>query len=71
MSRWRLALVTWAVVWPLITGLLAALDPFVGGLPTPLRTLILSGLMVPIMSYAAMPLALRALAPWLRPSRKD
>lgn len=71
MSRLRLALVTWAVVWPLITGLLLALDHVVADLPVPLRTLILSGLMVPIMSYAAMPLALRALRAWLSTSQKD
>jgi antibiotic biosynthesis monooxygenase (ABM) superfamily enzyme len=71
MSRHRLALLTWVVVWPLITALLLALEPLVADLPLPVRTLILSGLMVSIMSYAAMPLALRALRDLLTSSREN
>lgn len=36
----------WLTAWALITGLSVLLDPVIGSLPLPLRTLVLSGLMV-------------------------
>lgn len=64
----RMAILTWAVVYPLITGLLAVLDPVLTGLPMPLRTLVLSAIMVPIMVYLAMPAATSRLSNWLNAS---
>lgn len=61
----RTAILTWAVVYPLITTLLAVLEPLLGGLPMPLRTLILTVIMVPAMVYLAMPLANRVAARWM------
>ncbi len=48
-SRWRCALVIWLVAYPLITTLLYLLEPTVGGWPLPLRTLLVSSIMVPVM----------------------
>ncbi len=59
LSRNQIALVTWAVAYPLITSLLLVLDPLVGNLVLPLRTLLLTALMVPIMVYWAVPAAIR------------
>jgi antibiotic biosynthesis monooxygenase (ABM) superfamily enzyme len=39
----------WLTVWALVTGLSLALDPVLGGWPLPLRTLVLSGLVVAAM----------------------
>ena len=61
----RRALLTWAVVYPLITVLLTLLDPVLTGLPIYLRTLLLTAMLVPVMVYVAMPLATRALGSWL------
>lgn len=61
----RQALLTWAVVYPLITALLTILDPVLTGLPIYLRTLLLTAMLVPVMVYIAMPLATRALKSWL------
>ncbi|MEM9062205.1 MAG: hypothetical protein AAGD13_17240 [Pseudomonadota bacterium] len=58
-SRHQTALLTWAVAYPLITSLLLVLEPLVGGLALPLRTLVLTALMVPIMVYWAVPAAVR------------
>ena len=66
-GRHRMALLTWLVVYPLITLLLALLEPLLGALPLPLRTLVLTGIMVPAMVYLAMPFATARLAVWLRP----
>jgi len=64
-SRYKMALLTWAIVYPLITLLLAILDPLVGELAMPIRTLILSAIMVPAMVYFAMPRAIAIAHGWL------
>ena len=64
-NRHRMALLTWAIVYPLITVLVATLDPVVGALPMPLRTLVLTAIMVPVMVYLAMPAATGRFATWL------
>lgn len=55
-QKLRQTLVTWAVVYPLITGLILLLDPVVSSWALPLRTLFLSSIMVPLMVFWAMPL---------------
>lgn len=65
-DRHRMALLTWLVVYPLITVLIALLEPLLGALPLPLRTLVLTGIMVPAMVYVAMPFAMARFAAWLR-----
>lgn len=46
----------WVTVYPLITALMWILEPFMQGWAMPLRTFLLSILMVPIMVCFAMPL---------------
>ena len=64
-NRHKLALLTWAVVYPLITGLLVILEPWLSGLALPLRTLLLTAILVPAMVYLAMPFATARLKGWL------
>ncbi len=70
LSRNQIALVTWAVAYPLITSLLLALEPLVGELALPLRTLDLTALMVPIMVYWAVPTAIRMWTTRVRARRR-
>ena len=70
MNRHRQALLTWAVVYPLITGLLLLLEPWLEGVTLPLRTFVLSALMVPILSYLALPILMKRLASWLASAAK-
>ena len=51
----RLALLTWVAIWPLITVLLTLGEPLLAPLPLPLRTLLLTGVLVPLMSFVVMP----------------
>jgi len=64
-NRHKLALLTWVVVYPMITLLLAVLDPLLRDLAMPLRTLVLTGVMVPGLVYLIMPVATARLKPWL------
>lgn len=70
-SRHRMALVTWLVVYPMITSLLAVLEPILGNLAMPLRTLVLTSIMVPAMIYVAMPAATAWLVGWLTKANKN
>lgn len=60
-----MALLTWAIVYPMITILLVALDPWLHNVVVPLRTLILTAILVPAMVYFAMPFATTRLQHWL------
>ncbi|WP_422037301.1 hypothetical protein [Roseibium sp.] len=64
-NRHKMALLTWLVVYPMITVLLAVLEPVLSNAAMPLRTLILSLIMVPAMVYGAMPFATTRLSRWL------
>lgn len=64
-GKHKMALLTWLVVYPMITVLLAVLEPLLSEAAMPLRTLVLSLIMVPAMVYGIMPFATARLARWL------
>ena len=61
----RQALITWMVVYPIITGLIIVLEPMLRGWPVPARTLLLSAIMVPLMVFWAVPAASKYFAGFL------
>ncbi len=65
--RIRTAVVTWLVAYPIITFLLATLESVVAGWPMPLRALLLSATMVPIMVFWALPAATALFRKFLNP----
>lgn len=67
--RYKLALLTWIGVYPIITLLLAALGPATAAWPLPLRTLLLTAVMVPTLTWLVVPALTRFFRAWLaRPS---
>lgn len=48
-------LITWAAAWPTITVLLLLMDGAIGQWPLAVRTLVLTGLMVPLMTMLVVP----------------
>ena len=65
--RYKLAIVTWIGVYPIITVLLAVLGPAAATWPLPLRTLLLTALMVPTMVWLVIPAVTRVFRGWLAP----
>ncbi|MFI5979846.1 hypothetical protein ACIBEA_03100 [Streptomyces sp. NPDC051555] len=59
-SAHRRALITWLAVYPTITLTLGLLGPAMTDLPLPLRTLILTAVVVPVAAYALIPLLMKA-----------
>lgn len=66
--RHKMALLTWPAAWALITLVLWALGPAMGGWPLPLRTLVLSVFMVVGLTWFVIPYLTRVFAGWLAPS---
>jgi antibiotic biosynthesis monooxygenase (ABM) superfamily enzyme len=64
--RYKMVVVTWLAVFPLITAILLLFGPLLSQLPMLLRTLVLTGVMVTMMTYVVMPLV----SLWLYPDRE-
>ena len=65
--RYKMAIVTWATIFPLITLLVVALAPLIGSLPLVARLAVTTGVAVPLMTWVVMPRATRLLRRWLYP----
>jgi antibiotic biosynthesis monooxygenase (ABM) superfamily enzyme len=65
--RYKLALLTWAGAYTVITLMLALLGPLMTSWPLALRTLVLSATMVVTLTWGVMPRLTRLFQPWLAP----
>jgi uncharacterized protein len=68
--RYKMALVTWATIFPLITLVVVATAPLVGRLPLVARLAVTTGVTVPLMTWVVMPRVTRLLHRWLYPDRR-
>jgi antibiotic biosynthesis monooxygenase (ABM) superfamily enzyme len=66
--RWKTAVVIWLAIYPSITLLLWLAGPRIGGWALPVRTLVVTAVLVPWMVFVVLPALQRLLAPWLRPT---
>lgn len=53
--RLRLTVLTWIGVYPVLTLIALIVEPLIGSVVLPVRTLVMSAIMVPVMVYAVMP----------------
>ena len=65
--RYKMALVSWLAVFPLITGISVVFQHFLGILPLVLRVAFVTAIAVPTMTYLLMPQMTRLFAWWLYP----
>jgi hypothetical protein len=65
--RHKLALLTWAGAYAVITAILATLGPTLASWPLALRTLAISGLMILALTWMVMPPLTRMFHAWLAP----
>jgi antibiotic biosynthesis monooxygenase (ABM) superfamily enzyme len=66
---YKMALVTWAAIFPLITLIVVITGPLLEGLPLAVRLGITTGLAVPLMTWVVMPRVTRLLRGWLYPTK--
>ena len=64
----KMALLTWAGAWALITLILWVLGPPTATWPLPLRTFLISVLMVVGLTWVVIPYLTRTFAGWLAPT---
>ena len=63
--RYKLAFVTWLGVFPALTLTLAALGPTIEPWPLPLRTLLVSIVMVAVLTWVILPILMRIFRSWM------
>ena len=66
--RYKMAVVTWLAIFPLITLISYATASYFGNLPIFARTLTMSAVVVPLMTYVVMPRMTRVFRRWLFPA---
>jgi hypothetical protein len=68
---YKMALVTWITIFPLITLVVVILGPLIEGLHLVARLAITTAVTVPIMTWVAMPRVTRLLRGWLYPDSQQ
>jgi uncharacterized protein len=68
---YKMALVTWVTIFPLITLVVVAAAPLLGPLPLVARLAVTTGVTVPLMTWVVMPRVTRLLHRWLYPGRRQ
>jgi antibiotic biosynthesis monooxygenase (ABM) superfamily enzyme len=67
---YKMALLTWITIFPLITGVVVVSGPLLKGLPLVLRLAITTAVTVPLMTWLVMPRVTRLLRGWLYPGHR-
>jgi uncharacterized protein len=65
--RWKMALLTWIAVWPVSMGVAAALSPLRASLPHVILGGLVAAGIVLVLTWAVMPLLVKAAHAWLHP----
>jgi antibiotic biosynthesis monooxygenase (ABM) superfamily enzyme len=68
--RYKMAVVTWLAVFPVVAIIFSLFGQWLNLLPTLLRTLVFTAVMVTLMTYVIMPRMTRLFSFWLYPGRK-
>jgi antibiotic biosynthesis monooxygenase (ABM) superfamily enzyme len=67
---YKMALLTWITIFPLITVIVAVTGPLLAGLPLAVRLAITTGLTVPLMTWVVMPRVTWLVRRWLYPAHR-
>ena len=66
-KKWKMAIVIWLAIYPLITLIFTVLGPYLVQInPLPLRTLVITLIAIPIMVFILMPFLQTLLRNWLQ-----
>ncbi len=68
--RYKMAIVTWLAVFPVVAIIFSFFGQWLNLLPTLLRTLVFTAVMVTLMTYVIMPRMTRLFSFWLYPERE-
>jgi antibiotic biosynthesis monooxygenase (ABM) superfamily enzyme len=66
-KKWKMAIVIWLAIYPLITIVFLLFGKYLVQInPIPLRTLVMTIILVPTMVFLLMPAIMKILGDWLR-----
>ncbi|HNR53990.1 MAG TPA: hypothetical protein PKJ19_02405 [Flavobacteriales bacterium] len=65
-KKWKTALVIWIAIYPALTILVALFGENLMRLPLALRTLVMTGILVPLLVFVLVPALNKLLGRWLR-----
>ena len=63
--KWKFAVMVWLAIYPTITLVTFLIGDYIKQLPLPLKTLLLTGILVPLMVFILLPLLRNLLGNWL------
>ena len=64
--RWKFAVMVWIAIYPTITLVSLLIGDYIKDLPLPLKTLIMTGILVPLMVFVLLPFLGKILGNWLK-----
>ncbi|MBL7939786.1 MAG: hypothetical protein JNL43_10535 [Flavobacteriales bacterium] len=67
--RWKTAVLVWIAIYPSITLFSWLAGPMLDRLPLMLRTLVLTGILVPLLVFVLLPALNKGLRRWLHPDQ--
>lgn len=65
-SKWKFAVMVWIAIYPTITLVSLLIGDYIKNLPLPLKTLIMTGILVPLMVFVLLPFLGKILGNWLK-----
>lgn len=65
-KSWKFAILVWCFIYPVITLLNFLLGSYLKALPIPIRTLIMSLILVPLMAWIYIPFINKRFYQWMR-----
>lgn len=63
--KWKNVIIVWLAIYPTITFVTYLIGDKIKNLPLPIKTLIMTGLLVPLMVYVLLPFLKKIMANWL------
>ena len=63
--KWKFAIMVWLAIYPAITLLTYSIGDLIKNLPLALKTLIMTGILVPLMVFVLLPLLRKVMGNWL------
>jgi antibiotic biosynthesis monooxygenase (ABM) superfamily enzyme len=69
--RYKMAMVSWLAIYPLVILVLECLNPILQQLPIPARALLITFIVIPTMTYILMPRMARLFSKWLYPEKTE
>lgn len=63
--KWKFAIMVWLAIYPAITFLTYLIGDLIRDLPLPIKTLIMTGILVPLMVFVLLPLLRKLMGNWL------